>query len=95
MTYAITNVTVIDMVSSVPKPYSTVVVTGNRITAVGPAETTDVPSGATVVDGTGQYLMPGLWDTHVHASRNGPGLPRGRGRLWPSGAHRHASSPGK
>ena len=70
MTCAITNVTVIDMVSSDPKPHSTVVVTGNRITAVGPTDGTDVPRGATIVDGTGQYLMPGLWDTHVHASRD-------------------------
>jgi predicted amidohydrolase YtcJ len=25
-----------------------------------------VPSGATVVDGRGKYLIPGLWDMHVH-----------------------------
>lgn len=70
MAFAITNVTLIDMVNSDPKPHSTVVVTGNRITAVGPTDGTDVPRGATIVDGTGQFLMPGLWDTHVHASRD-------------------------
>ena len=46
------------------------VVTDNRITAVGPSDGTDVPEQAKVVDGSGQYLMPGLWDTHVHASRD-------------------------
>ncbi len=68
--YAITNVTVIDMIGSDPRPESTVIVTDNRITAVGPSDTTDVPERAKVVDGSGQYLMPGLWDTHVHASRD-------------------------
>jgi imidazolonepropionase-like amidohydrolase len=71
--FAITNVTVIPMTDSEPVPGSTVIVTGNRITAVGPADTTEVPRGATIVDGSGQYLMPGLWDTHVHASRD-PGI---------------------
>ena len=70
MTYALTNVTVIDMISSDVTPGSTVIVTGNRITAVGPSDSCSVPDGAKVIDGSGQYLMPGLWDTHVHASRD-------------------------
>jgi len=70
MRYAITNVTVIDMLSSDVRPGSTVIVTGNRITAVGPSDACSVPDGAKVIDGSGQYLMPGLWDTHVHASRD-------------------------
>ena len=70
MLYAITNVTVIDMISSRPTPDSTVIVTDNRITAVGPSDAIDVPERAKVVEGSGQYLMPGLWDTHVHASRD-------------------------
>jgi imidazolonepropionase-like amidohydrolase len=70
MTFAITNVTVIDMTGPLPRPNCTVIVTDNRITAVGLAEGTEVPDGAKVVDGTGHYLIPGLWDTHVHASRD-------------------------
>src|SRR3954453_15303508 len=70
MTYAITNVTVIDMLGSGATPRSTVIVTDNRITAVGPSDTVSVPHGAEVVDGSGRYLMPGLWDTHIHASRD-------------------------
>jgi Amidohydrolase family len=70
MVNAITNVTVIDMVSGGLTPDSTVVVTDNRITSVGPSDATDVPERAKVVDGSGQYVMPGLWDTHVHASRD-------------------------
>ena len=36
------------------------------ITAIGPAAQTAAPPGATVVDGDGRYLMPGLADMHVH-----------------------------
>jgi hypothetical protein len=45
----------------------TVVVVGDRISAVGGAKT-PVPAGATVVDAKGRLLMPGLWDMHVHLS---------------------------
>lgn len=44
----------------------TVVVAGNRITAIGPSATISVPSGARRVDGRGKYLIPGLADMHVH-----------------------------
>ncbi len=65
---AITNVTVVDVESGRTEPGRTVVVTGNRITAVGPAATTAVPPGARTIEGRGRWLIPGLWDFHVHAS---------------------------
>ena len=43
-----------------------VVVTGDRITAVGPASQVRVPSGAKVIDLTGYTLMPGFFDMHTH-----------------------------
>jgi len=43
-----------------------VVVTGNRITAVGTRSSVTVPRGAKVVDVSGKTLMPGLVDTHWH-----------------------------
>ena len=43
-----------------------VVVTNNRIVAVGRTSEVSVPSGATVVDVTGKYLTPGFVDTHAH-----------------------------
>jgi imidazolonepropionase-like amidohydrolase len=60
----IRNVTVIDGTGGPPVANSTVVIEGDRITAVG----TDPPHtpAATIVDGTGRYLIPGLWDMHVH-----------------------------
>jgi hypothetical protein len=60
---AIENVTVIDAVEGV-RENRTVVVDGGRIVRVSAG---GEPSGAAqVVDGTGRYLIPGLWDFHVH-----------------------------
>jgi imidazolonepropionase-like amidohydrolase len=42
----------------------TVVILGNRISAVGSAVT--IPAGAEVIDAHGKALLPGLWDMHVH-----------------------------
>ena len=44
---------------------STVIIVGDRITAVGGAAT-PVPAGARVIDAHGRTLLPGLWDMHVH-----------------------------
>ena len=44
----------------------TVVVTAGRISAVGPAASTTIPTGAKVIDGAGKTLVPGLWDCHMH-----------------------------
>ena len=44
----------------------TVVVTGTRVQAVGPVGKVQIPHGAHVVDARGKYLIPGLWDMHVH-----------------------------
>jgi imidazolonepropionase-like amidohydrolase len=65
-TVAFTGVTVLPMDSSRLLANHTVVVTGDRITAVGPAASTRVPEGATRVDGAGKYLMPGLAEMHGH-----------------------------
>lgn len=65
---AFTGVTVIDVVEGVAVPDQTVVVTGDRIAAVGPAAEVAVPEGAAIVDGAGGFLIPGLWDMHAHTS---------------------------
>ncbi len=71
---AFTHVTVIDMTGAAPKHDRTVVVTGNRIAQVGPAST-KIPQGALVVDGRGKFLIPGLWDMHVHFGETARSLP--------------------
>ncbi|HEY2066712.1 MAG TPA: amidohydrolase family protein, partial [Gemmatimonadaceae bacterium] len=44
----------------------TVVVSGNRIVAVGPAASVAPPAGAWLISGKGMTLVPGLWDVHMH-----------------------------
>jgi hypothetical protein len=63
---AITGVTVIDATGVPARPGMTVVVTGDRITAIGKSGDVRVPQEARVVDADGKYLIPGLWDMHVH-----------------------------
>jgi len=44
----------------------TVLVTDDRIIRIGPAGEVEVPDGATIIDGSGLYLMPGLAEMHAH-----------------------------
>jgi imidazolonepropionase-like amidohydrolase len=49
----------------------TVVITGERIACVGSAAECPVPTGATRVDVSGRFVVPGLVDAHVHFSQTG------------------------
>lgn len=62
---AFEHATVIDGTGGEPKKDQTVVIVDGKITFVGPAES-EVPTGARRIDATGRYLIPGLWDMHVH-----------------------------
>jgi imidazolonepropionase-like amidohydrolase len=50
---------------------SVVIVRGQRIAAAGPRASTRTPTGATVIDGSGRFVIPGLIDTNVHLSLYG------------------------
>jgi imidazolonepropionase-like amidohydrolase len=63
-TLAVRNVTLIDGTGAAPVSGATIVVSGGRIAAVG--RDAAVPAGARVVDGTGKFVIPGLWDMHLH-----------------------------
>jgi cytosine/adenosine deaminase-related metal-dependent hydrolase len=60
------HATVIDVVGGTTRTAVTLVVEGDRITSVESDATARVPDGATVVDASGKFVMPGLWDMHVH-----------------------------
>jgi hypothetical protein len=68
---ALSNVTVIDIATGSRAPGSTVLIRGNRISAVGPSASVTIPSGARRVDGGGKFVIPGLWDMHLHLSMTG------------------------
>lgn len=72
---AITHVRVIDGTGAAAKPDQTVILRGDTIAAMGPSASTTVPDGATVIDGTGKSLMPGLVMLHEHLYYpTGPGV---------------------
>ena len=66
-TVAVTHVTVVDVVGGPARYDQTVLIDGSRIAAVGPADRVRIPHGSHIIDGTGKYLIPGLWDMHTHA----------------------------
>ena len=66
-----THVTVIDATGSPAQPDMTVVVTGDRITAVGKSADVRADPKAQVIDGKGKFLIPGLWDMHGHLTDAG------------------------
>lgn len=63
---AIEHVRLFDSVHAAMLEDQTVVVTGERITAVGPAASVRAPASAERIDGRGKTLLPGLFDMHVH-----------------------------
>lgn len=67
---AISNVTVIDVARGERVSNQTVLVHHDRIARVGPAATVAIPRAARRVDGRGKFLLPGLWDMHVHAMQS-------------------------
>jgi hypothetical protein len=62
----LTHLTIIDVTGGPPKPDMTVVITGAHITDLGEASKVSVPQGGRVIDAGGKFLIPGLWDMHVH-----------------------------
>jgi len=61
-----THATIIDVTGSPPRRDATVVITGDRISAIGDGANISLPPDAQIVDATGKFLIPGLWDMHVH-----------------------------
>jgi imidazolonepropionase-like amidohydrolase len=68
---AITHATVVDVERGRHLTNQTVVISGARITAVGPAGRVRLPPRTRVVDGRGKYVIPGLWDMHTHVDDAG------------------------
>ena len=65
---ALRGATLVDIVSGELHPSTTVVIDGELIQAIGPDGEVTVPDKAEIVDADGGFLLPGLWDTHVHSA---------------------------
>jgi hypothetical protein len=61
------HVTVIDVKRGRLTSDMTVVIMGERITAAGRTGKVRVPKNVEIIDASGKFLIPGLWDMHVHA----------------------------
>jgi imidazolonepropionase-like amidohydrolase len=60
------HVLMFDSVAGRYLPNRAVLIANGKVAAVGPAGSIKAPAGATVLDGTGKTLLPGLWDSHQH-----------------------------
>lgn len=63
---ALTHVTVVNPSETSAHPDTTVLIKKERIVKVGPSGSVKIPRGATVVNASGKFLIPSLWDMHVH-----------------------------
>jgi imidazolonepropionase-like amidohydrolase len=61
------NVTVVPMDRAGSVPRQDVLVSAGRIVSVARTGSIRARASDQVIDGSGKYLIPGLWDSHVHA----------------------------
>jgi imidazolonepropionase-like amidohydrolase len=78
----IKQVTVINPGASTVQADMNIVIAGDRISAVFAGANFQPPTGARVIDGTGKFLIPGLWDMHIH-SAFGDWFPGGKEIILP------------
>lgn len=70
-TLVLANATVIPMTGGPPLANQTIVIRAGRIVMVAPSSEAEVPARAQTVDARGKFVIPGLWDLHVHTAREG------------------------
>ncbi len=63
---AIVDVNVVDVRAGEIRGHQTVVIAEGRITGIGSSDRVRVPTQAIRIPGEGRYLIPGLWDMHIH-----------------------------
>lgn len=73
VTLALVGGALIDGNGGPPLPNSVILVDGQTIVAVGQVGSLAVPAGTRVLSTEGQYVLPGLWDMHVHLMLVGHG----------------------
>ena len=65
---AITNTSLIDMNNGQVSEDMTLVIKNGIITSIGESNKIELPSEVKIINGTGKYVIPGLWDMHAHTS---------------------------
>jgi imidazolonepropionase-like amidohydrolase len=74
---AIVDVNVVDVRKGEIRGHQTVLIADGRITGIGSSDAVRVPTQAIRIPGEGRYLIPGLWDMHIHlrSSQARPDVP--------------------
>jgi hypothetical protein len=67
---AFAHVNLVPMTSDVVQYDQTVLIQGDRIIGLGPSVEIPIPENATIIQGEGTFLMPGLADMHIHTRQN-------------------------
>ncbi|WP_273565851.1 hypothetical protein [Maribacter halichondriae] len=65
--FVIANVNIIDVENGTIESNKWIAIEGSKIEAIYDHEI-PLASSVEIIDGTGKYLMPGLWDIHAHYS---------------------------
>ncbi len=65
------KVTIVDVVQQKLVPDQTVIITNDKISDIQKSSAIKLPENATIIDGAGKYLIPGLVDSHIHFFQNG------------------------
>jgi hypothetical protein len=64
--YAIDHVNIVDPEAAIVRPDQTIVLHGNTISKVVASKDLKLPASLKVIDGSGKFVIPGLWDMHMH-----------------------------
>jgi len=67
----ITNTTIVDVENQKLIPNQTVTITDDLISNIKASKKVKLPENASIIDGAGKYLIPGLTDAHIHFAQNG------------------------
>src|SRR5882724_1301854 len=63
---ALTGGMLLDGYEVPPVHHATVLIEGNKIVQAGRAEDVKIPAGTTIIDTSGQTMMPGMIELHAH-----------------------------
>jgi imidazolonepropionase-like amidohydrolase len=69
-TWAVRGVTLIDVQTGTTIQAANIVIPGQRIACAGPTGTCTISPGAEVLDRSGHYAIPGLWNSHAHLTNS-------------------------
>lgn len=73
-TIAIQDINIVDVISGELINNATVIIEHARITSVTAASHPSFSASTTLIDGSGKFLVPGLWDMHTHSLKLSPQL---------------------